>query len=225
MTKREITGEQKKEYNDLLAGVKDQREMSMAAQENTFVGLLQISSGTVPFRDTYGIRTTTMLPEHAKLTWLRARIAEGAFSVPTVIFHRFIKTGVQIREELMRAGIQSAYLNGTLTVAAARDKQVELFQSGKVPVIVCNFQSGSVAIDLSEADWMVFYEPAPSATLRLQAEKRPAGPARGDRSIIIEDLIVSPIEEHAASLVEEGRKTLNTAIFSGVQMFRRFKAL
>lgn len=216
-----MQGEQLNEYNSVLDAVRNPDALSGQGRTNIYMHLLQISSGLVPFMNEYGKRLVTILPAHAKLLWLREQIKQGTLAQPTIIFHRFINSGNSIVSELEAAGIKCSVLNG-----ATKDRTLEVskFQLGKTGVIVANYQSGSVAIDLSRADWTVYYEVAPSATLRMQAEKRAAGPARGTRALVHEELLASPMDIRALSMLNEGKANMDKGLHSNAKAFKALRA-
>jgi superfamily II DNA or RNA helicase len=215
-----MLGEQLTQYTDTLDRVRDPDALDFKQRNNVFINLLQISNGIVPFHDEMGQRLTTILPSHAKLKWIRQKIAAGDLDQPTVIFHRFLPTGKALFSELTRQGFKCAALNG---LTKDRTLEVAKFQSGEADLILCNYQSGSVAIDLSRADWVIYYECAPSSTLQMQAEKRAAGPARGLRPLLHEHLLASPIDERVLRMNEEGKTTLDAGIHSKAKLFKSLR--
>lgn len=220
ITRLRMTPEQAMIYTEILEDNLERR-LSDQAVKNITVALRRISSGQEVYIDDNGNREVAVLPRNAKLTWLRGQMKIGAFAEPTIIFYSLHATGEMIAKELTRNNITFSWLHGGVT--SGRGKLVSDFQAGHTSVFLANSQSGSEAIDLSTADHLVFFEPAPSSTKRTQAEKRPMAASRGERLLTINDLIASPVEEKLVGYLAEGKDTLTKGIHSGTQLLKMFK--
>lgn len=198
-----MRGEQRTSYNEVVD--KFIKLPSGAEQEvrNTFIRLRQIASGYLPFSDEAGEQRIVVFPNSAKLTWLSDFFASMEESVPCVIFHEFIQSGQMICDMLTKHKIKHTWLHG-----GTKDSKsvIDSFRSGKTKVLVANSAKGGTGIDLPEADYLLFYESPINTTTRQQAEARPL--ARGERVLLMDDLVCAPVERKILGYMQEGRDVL-----------------
>lgn len=205
----EMLPDQRAAYNGvvrrLLATHASQREEI----EATFIQMRQIASGWLNFTDDDGDQQTVHFPS-IKLEWLKETITELPPDLPVVIFHEFIETGRLICDMLTAAKIKNVALRGE-----TRDKTGAIadFQSGKVQVLVANAAAGGVGVDLPRADYLLFYESPVSPIVRAQAAARPM--ARGERVLVLDDLVCSPVEDKILSFISEGDNLLAKLLKGG----------
>lgn len=188
-------------------------------RDNIFMKLRQIASGFEPYVDSLGGRFMLPLKHNVKLEWLRALLEEQETETCMVIFHEFIATGDMISAMLKEIGIKHARIEG-----ATKDKSAELskFTSGKVKLLVANTATGGVGIDLRNADYLLFYESPVSPTVRSQAEARPLAIERGDRPLVIEDLVCAPVEQRILDFIQEGKNLMRAVMSDPEEMQRIF---
>jgi hypothetical protein len=67
-----------------------------------------------------------------------------------------------------------------------------------------------MSINLSAANYLCFFESPVSVIARRQAEARPL--ARGDRPLVIDDLVCAPIEAKLLDFVREGQSLRDALI-------------
>jgi SNF2 family DNA or RNA helicase len=91
-----------------------------------------------------------------------------------------------------------------------RRKIIDRFQEGDLPVIISNAATGGTAINLSRADWLLFYESPPGVISRKQAESRPL--ARGERPLVMDDLVCASIEQRILDFNAEGKSFLDALV-------------
>jgi superfamily II DNA or RNA helicase len=201
--------EQKRHYTALITKLIDMRkDVPDAEIEAIFIRLRQISSGYVVFEDESGTKKTVDIDDNAKLAWLENFLDEWDGTTSCVIFHEFIRTGQHIQAALTKRSIGHAWLYGAVSTAK-RDAAIRDFQNKKLPILVCN-TVGGIGINLSAADYMLFYESPVSVTARKQAEARPM--ARGDRPLVVEDLVCSPVEQKIIDFMSEGGNLMRSLI-------------
>lgn len=201
--------QQQREYSDIIDRLIDSKrrhdgELLARETENTFVRLRQVSSGFLPFVDSFGNAQMVDFP-CSKLEWLRALLEGQLSELQTIIFHEFIHTGDVISNLLDDLKIKHARLQGKTGDKAG---EVRKFRDGKVGIIVANTAVGGAGIDLQNADYMLFYECPLSPTVRQQAEARPLALSRGKRLLVVDDLICSPIEQRIYDLIKEGKHVM-----------------
>ena len=224
ITELTMAGEQAALYKkaveqQVTAIIEEQKEGLPARGINSFVRLRQISSGHVAFIDNAGRSSLATLPSHAKLIWLRKAIASGMEDAPFVIFYEFTASGQQIVNELRRAKLKVGWVYGE---GKTNSEDIRNFQNGKLHGLVINSKSGGVGIDLWPADYVYFYESSVSPIVRAQAEKRPFGPKRGNRPVILEDVIASKIEERVYGFIKEGKALLDRTIHTKRELINWF---
>lgn len=209
---------QKAAVDELLEPYKSKESIGKVVLEGIFTKLRHISAGLVPYVNSEGKRDYYALPNSAKRDWLVEQIEEGMFESPVVIFHEHTLVGKLISDILTKKKVKHTWLYGE---TKNKPKAVADFKAGKVNCIICNSKSGSVAIDLARADYLIFYESPASPTLRAQAEARPLGPRDG-RLLFVDDLVCLPVDARMLKYAKEGQNMLDMAIHSGKQLYKLF---
>jgi hypothetical protein len=202
-------------YAELIGDlVRNVRDGDATATENIFVRLRQVSSGFRPFRleDGSDEVATVEFADAVKYRWLSEFLSDLDPDLRVVIFHEFIPTGRRISRLLEEAKIKHRWLWG-----GTRDKReaYTAFRDGKVPVLVANHGAGGTSIDLSRADYMCVFESPVGVIAREQMLARPM--ARGDRPLVVDDLVCSSVEEKILGFHSEGRSLM--------ELFRRPREL
>ena len=202
----EMSKEQKKAYDDVVSGVAKAHSGSSEAVKNAFVRLRQISSGYRPSGEDDEKYVDFL--EASKFTWAEEFFDTLDPEIKCVFFHEFVHTGERLGYILERKKIEHVRLWG-----GSRDREAyrRHFQQGSARVLVANVATGGVGADFSAADYLCFFESPPSVIARKQAEARPLG--RGDRPLVLDDLICSPIERRILEFQKEGADI--AALFRG----------
>lgn len=206
-----MVGEQRRYYKEALdklinVGWADPLELT-----NTFIRLRQISSGFLNFKNDDGEATFIPIANSVKTEWLLDFLEQAPEEAKIVIFHEFTPTGRMISEEMDKHKFKHVWMyGGTKDKAAALKK----FQQGDVNVYLSNTATGGVGVDLSRADYLLFYESPISPTIRQQAEARVLG-AR-TTPLTMDDLVCSPVERRILRYINEGRDLLSTLTYKGV---------
>lgn len=204
-----MRGDQREAYNDMVDKVIKMKDSETQEISNAFVRLRQIASGFLPFIDNNGETRTVNFESNAKLEWLSSFFEEYDGVTQCVIFHEFIHSGQMICERLKRAKIAHTWLHGSTKNPKL---VIESFQKGSVRFLVANTAKGGTSINLPMADYLLFYESPISPTVRQQAESRPL--ARGERVLLLDDLVCSPVERKILGYVQEGRDMLSVIMHS-----------
>jgi SNF2 family DNA or RNA helicase len=203
-----MSPEQRNAYNDVISGVITRPDdLDPVEVGSTFSRLRMISSGYLPYTDDELSEHVLHFPHPSKLDWLRDLLMELG-DVPTVIFHEYTHTGLLICKLLTELKIKHSWLYGQ-----ARDKGAarRAFVDGNAQVLVANTATGGTAIDLNRADYLLFFESPTSPIVRQQAEARPLG-ERGQRVLIMDDLVSSPVDKRVLDFISEGKDILRTLI-------------
>lgn len=193
-----MSDEQRRAYNEAVERLVELRKGETVEIESTFVRLRQIASGYLPFVDGAGQARIVDFPDAAKFVWLEDWL-EQLPDWQIVIFHEFIHTGARITKLLEKQKIKYEWLRGG---TKNRPELLHRFQTKQTRILVANTATGGMAIDLSAADYMVFFESPPSVIVRRQAEARPL--ARGSRPVVVDDVVCASIERKLLDFLEEG---------------------
>jgi superfamily II DNA or RNA helicase len=194
-----ISGEQRTAYNEVIERLVQLRIGDSVAIENTFVRLRQVASGYLPFVDDMGHERVVHFPDAAKFVWLEDFLPEIPNDLQCIIFHEFIATGERICQILRKLKISHEWLRGG---TRERPALLTRFQSGQSQILVANTATGGMSIDISAADYMIFFESPASVIIRKQAEARPL--SRGNRPLVMDDIVCAPIEQKLLDFVLEG---------------------
>jgi SNF2-related domain len=192
--------EQEKAYRELIAEMlAEQAEESVTRTSNIFVRLRQVASGYRVFTDADGVERTMHFPS-AKLAWLEEFLPMVDRGLKVIIFHEFVESGRRLTQLLGKLKIEHAWLwGGSPSKLDAKDD----FQYRNVPVLVANHATGGTGVDLSAADYVCVYESPVGVIGRDQMRARPL--ARGNRVLVMDDLVCAPVERKILQFHEEGR--------------------
>jgi len=205
-----ITGDQRTAYQECVDKLIKLDDDETVEIRSVFVRMRQISSGYLPFEDAFGQTQILHFNDNAKLEWLEEMlITVKAERAATVIMHEYTLTGELICKALTRAGIRHEWLHG-----ATKDKPgvVKAFQAGKIDALVVQAATGSLAIDLHRADYLLMYESPVSPIVRAQAEARPLSAARGARPLLLDDVTCSGVERKILSYIRDGRDLMASIV-------------
>jgi hypothetical protein len=195
-------GDQLDAYRDVVDKLVKLDRHSVEIQ-NTFHRLRQVASGYLPFKDRTGVERIVHFRSNPKLEWLEEFAQHAPADVQVVIFHHYIHTGKLITDMLRRRGIAFGWLYG-----GSKDSRqiISDFQDRRTHILVANATKGGMSIDMSTADYLIFYESPVSPIQRQQAQDRPM--ARGARSVTVDDLVCSGVERRILHYLAEGQDLL-----------------
>ena len=191
--------------NGYIELLKEQK-ISHVAVENIFLRLRQIASGFTEVIDPDTDERHTLDLDCAKLEWLEETFADVGDEFKAVIFHDYTHSGERLVRLFKKLKIDCGWIYGG-TPMPQRRVLIDRFQEGKLPVIISNAATGGTSINLGRADWLIFYESPPGVISRKQAESRPL--ARGERLLVMDDLVCAPIEHRILEFAKEGKSLLN----------------
>jgi hypothetical protein len=182
---------------------------SRQAIENIFLRLRQIASGFTVVTDPDTDEQHILDLDCAKLDWLEETFADIGDEFKVVIFHEYTHSGERLVQLFKKLKIKCGWIYGG-TPMGERRKIIDRFQEGDLPVIISNAATGGTAINLSRADWLLFYESPPGVISRKQAESRPL--ARGERPLVMDDLVCASIEQRILDFNAEGKSFLDALV-------------
>lgn len=209
-----MTPDQAKAYDDACSALfreQHTRGLDETKLKSMFHRLRQVATGYVPFTDSQGKQRIVHF-ESAKLAWLTAFVAELPRDCPCLIFHEYVHSGELIAKTLKAAKVTYTELRGDTT---RPDLAIADFRSGKAQFMVANSQSGGTGINLSEAEYLLFFESPVDPRAKEQASSRPM--ARGDRTLTMDDLVCAPIEERILGFIKEGQNLLERLLAGGTK--------
>jgi superfamily II DNA or RNA helicase len=127
-------------------------------------------------------------------------VAEGH---RVLVFSQFTSFLQIVRDELDAQGMQYAYLDGR---TRSRDRVIERFRAGEVPVFLISLKAGGVGLNLTEADYVFVLDPWWNPAVEAQAVDR-AHRIGQNRTVMVYRLVaVGTIEEKVMALKERKAK-------------------
>lgn len=202
--------DQRDAYNDVVDKfIRLDRDNTIEVRA-TFVRMRQVASGFLPFTAGDGDKMQLEFKNTPKLEWLQALFEEFPEGIQGVIFHEFTKSGRDICAVAKAAKRTHSWLYGGSTEKEAAEA-LRSFQAGESQFLIANHSKGGTGIDLPMADWLGFYESPVSPTIRTQAAGRPL--ARGERPLLMDDLVCAPVEARILEFIAEGQDMLSQFVF------------
>ncbi len=161
--------------------------------------LLQIASGAV-YTETKGV---VRFDDVAKLNELTSVIDEAQRKV--LVFAPFKHAVAHIAEALVNKGYDIAVITGS-TPTGERNRIFHAFQyTDEIEVIVAHPQTMAHGLTLTAANTVVWYSPAPSLELYLQANARVTRPSQTFKQLIVH-LEASAIERKVFKRLQNNEK-------------------
>lgn len=205
-------------YNDELKKAVAQKDEDFKKRTNTLAALREISSGFLKFADANGIEHTINSDANAKMEWLESFLEEVGDSASIVIVHEFIRTGELICETIEKLvtrkqepiKLKYGHIRGGTQGAG---ELLRFFMQKKLSILVINWRSVSMGVDLSVADYQLFVETPISSIDRAQVEAR-AVANRAGRPLFLDDLICSPVERRILRYLKEGKGRLQDLVYA-----------
>jgi len=212
VTELSLLPKQRAAYRHAINGyieLKKGERTSRVAVEAIFLRLRQIASGFTEVTDPDTDEKHLLDLDCAKLEWLEETFSDIGDEFSVVIFHDYTHSGERLMRLFQKLKIKAGWIYGG-TPMGQRRQLIDRFQAGDLPVIISNAATGGTAINLSRADWLIFYESPPGVISRKQAESRPL--ARGERPLVMDDLVSAPIEQRILDFAKEGKSFLDALI-------------
>ena len=192
-------------YDETVEGLRKLASGATTQVDAIFTRLRQVASGFLVFRNEAGEERTIDFVDDAKGVYLEDLIRElGDDLPPTVIFHDFIFAGRRIGKILDRCRVKYDWLHGG-TKAQDRQPMVERFRSRETSILVANFQTGSLSLDMSVASLMIHWDQPVSVITRQQAQARADG-RESHQVLAIDSLCAAPIDRKILQFAQDGHK-------------------
>ncbi|MGE0081995.1 MAG: SNF2-related protein [Thiohalomonadaceae bacterium] len=149
--------------------------------------------------------------ERAKLDLLMEMVPELVDEGRRIlIFSQFTTMLDLIAEALNRAGVPHVTLTGQ---TRRRDKVIDRFQSGEVPVFLISLKAGGVGLNLTAADTVIHYDPWWNPAVENQATDR-AHRIGQTRNVFVYKLVVAGSIEEKILALQEKKADLAAGILS-----------
>ncbi len=132
-------------------------------------------------------------------------LAEGHRAL---VFSQFTRYLARVKARLDAAGIDYAYLDGR---TRRRDKPIDAFKSGAVPVFVISLKAGGVGLNLTEADYCFVLDPWWNPAVESQAVDRAHRIGQVNPVVVYRYVSTGTIEEKVMEL-----KARKAALFADV---------
>ncbi len=150
--------------------------------------------------------------ESGKLQAFRELLAEAVDDGHRLlVFSQFTSLLALLRRELDEQGVAYAYLDGSMP-AAARQEQVDGFQSGSAPVFLLSLKAGGTGLNLTAADLVVHFDPWWNPAVEAQATDR-AHRLGQRRTVTSYKLIAAGTVEERVMALQEEKKRLIADVF------------
>jgi SNF2 family DNA or RNA helicase len=128
-------------------------------------------------------------------------VAEGHRALVFSSFTGFLGT---IRERLDAEGLPYAYLDGR---TRDRERRIEEFRSGRVPVFLISIKAGGSGLNLTEADYVYVLDPWWNPAVEAQAVDR-AHRIGQDKAVMVYRLVAADTIEQKVVALQERKRDL-----------------
>jgi hypothetical protein len=149
------------------------------------------------------------------LSMLPEMVAEGR---KILLFSQFTSMLDLIVPELQARNIASVMLTGK---TQNRQKVVEAFQTGSVPLFLISLKAGGVGLNLTQADTVIHYDPWWNPAAEAQATDR-AHRIGQDKNVFVYKLIVSGSVEEKILELQQRKRQLHQAVLGTGQLAELF---
>lgn len=136
-----------------------------------------------------------------------------------LVFSQFTSHLALIRAKLDELGIQYLYLDGS-TPAGQRQKLVDAFQQGDMPLFLISLKAGGTGLNLTAADYVIHLDPWWNPAIEDQASDRSYRIGQ-DNPVTIYRLIAEDTIEEKILRLHATKKSLADALLEGSNMSNR----
>ena len=136
-----------------------------------------------------------------------------------LVFSQFTSYLALLRKELDQKGIDYLYLDGA-TPAGQRQKLVDAFQKGEMPLFLISLKAGGTGLNLTAADYVAILDPWWNPAIESQASDR-AYRIGQENPVTIYRLIAENTIEEKILRLHETKKSLADALLEGADMSSR----
>lgn len=133
-----------------------------------------------------------------------------------LVFSQFTSHLALVRKELEKRGIEYLYLDGS-TSTTERNKLVEQFQKGDMPLFLISLKAGGTGLNLTAADYVFHLDPWWNPAIEDQASDRTYRIGQ-TRPVTIYRLIASHTIEEKIVQLHKSKKSLADSLLEGSNM-------
>lgn len=133
-----------------------------------------------------------------------------------LVFSQFTSHLALVRKELDKRGIEYLYLDGT-TSTTERQRLVEQFQKGDMPLFLISLKAGGTGLNLTAADYVFHLDPWWNPAIEDQASDRTYRIGQ-TRPVTIYRLIASHTIEEKIVQLHKSKKSLADSLLEGSNM-------
>lgn len=192
--------------------VKDKRREHYEIIQSNYMRLRQLSSGFLTLRGDDNDKLQLEFNDNPKLEEFANLVDAMPHDAKMVVFHHFVYTNTLLSRRLTDMKVGHARIWG-----GQRNPMAELrrfSQDSRCRVLVLNSKSGSSALNLQHASYIVFFEEPDSPIDRQQAERRVWRPGQMKR-VLCYDLLVSGTVDHRLHAANQSGKDLLRQLLDG----------
>jgi SNF2 family DNA or RNA helicase len=128
-----------------------------------------------------------------------------------LVFSQFERMLARLSECLLAAGVAHTTLTGRTT---DRQRRVDAFQAGDVPVFLISLKAGGTGLNLTRADTVIHYDPWWNSAAQAQATDR-AYRIGQTRPVFVHNLIAAGSVEEKMLELQQRKKQLAASLFEG----------
>lgn len=154
------------------------------------------------------VSTSTPAKAAALVEKVREVTAEGHRAL---VFSQFTRYLGILRSTLSAAGIDSAYLDGSMS-ATARAQEVQRFRAGDVPTFLISLKAGGTGLTLTEADYVFVMDPWWNPAVEAQAIDRAHRIGQSNPVMVYRLVSETTVEDKVVALAERKRALFDDVI-------------
>jgi SNF2 family DNA or RNA helicase len=126
-----------------------------------------------------------------------------------IVFSQFVSMLNLIRQQLVAAETPFCYLDGS---TKDRQKVVDEFQTGQIPVFLMSLKAGGVGLNLTAADTVIHFDPWWNPAVEAQATDR--AHRMGQKSVVTSYKLIArnTIEEKILALQSKKRALIDATV-------------
>ncbi|MEM3858418.1 MAG: SNF2-related protein [Candidatus Micrarchaeaceae archaeon] len=210
------SGLQIKAYNETITlFIKDLIEakndaLRLERAKNQFHQLRQIASGFLYHGDQ---KTALVFPSNPKLDFMENLFEEIQGRHKVVVFYWYRQSGKILESLLTKQKIGFVALTNE-----NKERYKQFTTEDNIRVLIANAAVGGVGLNLSVADYLVFYEPPDSILTYYQAVNRVIVPGKNRPTFIYHLMIKGTVEEQIYSHFKEGKDLWESVLGKNIDL-------
>ena len=139
-----------------------------------------------------------------------------------LVFSQFTSHLALIREQLDQKEVPYLYLDGTHS-ASQRNKLVQQFQTGDMPLFLISLKAGGLGLNLTAADYVIHLDPWWNPAIEDQASDR-AHRIGQERPVTVYRIIAANTIEEKIIRLHQNKRSMADALLQDADMFAQISA-